>query len=114
MKITAFTAHSVEHDGELYTRYGPDNWTVRMGESDESVYRCEELEAEFQRCHTEKPSPFDKLDDIIRVMKPRYYGHPSMDGRYPCWFVWLPKHGSCERKSLRDAVIEFHESTDTP
>jgi hypothetical protein len=30
-----------------------------------------------------------------------------MDGRYPCWIVWLPKIGKCERKTLKEALIEF-------
>ena len=45
------TIHFVETDEDgytLYTRYSADNWTVRMGESDESVYDCDELEAAFQ------------------------------------------------------------------
>ena len=45
------TVHFVETDDDgytLYTRYSADNWTVRMGESDESVYDCAELEAAFQ------------------------------------------------------------------
>lgn len=49
----------------------------------------------------------DDLDEIVRTMRPRYCGHPTMDGRYPCWIVWLPKVGTCERKSLKEAVIEF-------
>lgn len=31
-----------------YTRYGADNWYVTMGESDEPVYDCKEIEAMFQ------------------------------------------------------------------
>lgn len=43
--------HFVETDEKSYrdhTRYGPDSWTVRMGESDEQVYDCAELEEAFQ------------------------------------------------------------------
>ncbi len=47
------------------------------------------------------------IDEIFRMMGPRYYAHPTMDGRYPCWFVWLPKSGKCERKTLKEALIEF-------
>ena len=32
----------------MYTRYGADNWTVRMGESDETLYNCEEIETLYQ------------------------------------------------------------------
>ena len=37
-------------DDELfsYTRYGADCWYVNMGESDEPVYDCKEIEAKFQ------------------------------------------------------------------
>jgi len=31
-----------------YTRYGPDCWYVTMGESDEPVYDCRELERLYQ------------------------------------------------------------------
>ena len=49
--VTPQTVHFVETDGGdiyQYTRYGANSWTVRMGESDEQVYDCEELEAAFQ------------------------------------------------------------------
>lgn len=54
MKITniaEFKGHHIETDeGEhyQYTRYAPDIWVVRMGESDEPVYDCEGMEALFQ------------------------------------------------------------------
>lgn len=32
-----------------YKRYSADNWTVIMGESDEPVYDCEDLEEMFQK-----------------------------------------------------------------
>jgi hypothetical protein len=47
------------------------------------------------------------IDEAILVMKPRHIGQPDMDGRYPCWSVWLPKSGRVERKSLQDALLEF-------
>ena len=47
------------------------------------------------------------LDEIIIAMRPRYAGHPTMDGKYPCWIVWLPSEGSTTRKSLVDALIAF-------
>jgi len=34
-------------DGRVFTRYAPDCWTERMGESDEQVYACEKLEEAF-------------------------------------------------------------------
>lgn len=54
MKITEvkqITAHIVETDSKdfpTHTRYGPNSWTVSMGESDEQVYECAELESAFQ------------------------------------------------------------------
>lgn len=53
----------------------------------------------------------DNLDDIFHAMRPRYCGHPTMDGRYPCWIVWLPKEGTTERKTLIGAVLEFSEQS---
>jgi hypothetical protein len=42
--------HFIEFKGDdsQYTRYGPDCWYIRMGESDEPVYDCEEHEKAFQ------------------------------------------------------------------
>lgn len=37
-----------EEDYYEYTRYSSTNWTVRMGESDEPVHNCEEIEGMFQ------------------------------------------------------------------
>lgn len=37
-----------EKPWNVYTRYGPDSWMQRMGESYEPVYECAELEAAFQ------------------------------------------------------------------
>jgi hypothetical protein len=54
---------------------------------------------------------FDNIDEIMHVMKPRYCMHPSMDGRYPCWIVWLPNEGKTERKTLKQAILDFAEQT---
>lgn len=51
-------------------------------------------------------SILDNIEELFQTMRPRYAQTPSMCGRYPCWIVWLPKHGTCERKSLKDALIE--------
>ena len=54
MKITEVTktvCFLVETDEEYpneYTRYSADNWTVRMGESDEPLYNCEEIETLYK------------------------------------------------------------------
>lgn len=58
---------------------------------------------------------FDNLDNILSVMTPRSVGHPTMDGRYPCWIVWLPKYGTVERKTLNGALLEYAEQAkDSP
>lgn len=51
------------------------------------------------------------IGDIMHVMRPRFVGTPTMDGKYPCWIVWLPNEGSCERKNLSDAILEFVEQS---
>ena len=48
----------------------------------------------------------EDIDGIMHLMRPRFHQMPSMDGRYPCWIVWLPKEGTCERKTLKEAIIE--------
>lgn len=48
-KIKPIHAILVETADGTYTRYSPQNWTERMGESDETVYDCTELEAAFQK-----------------------------------------------------------------
>ena len=48
----------------------------------------------------------DHIDKIMHLLKPRWCGNVTMDGRYPCWIVWLPKQGTCEVKSLKQAIIE--------
>jgi len=57
MKITDVTpikgvrVTTDEDEYNEYTRYGPDCWYVQMGESDEPVYECQELERLYQE-HT--------------------------------------------------------------
>jgi len=54
MKITEVTkivCFLIETDDEyncMYTRYSADNWTVRIGESDEPLYDCKEIESLYQ------------------------------------------------------------------
>ena len=54
----------------------------------------------------------DNIDEIMHVMQPRYCGHPTMCGRYPCWIVWLPAEGKCERKTLKQALIDYMAQTE--
>lgn len=50
MKIVSVvekTVHYVETDGEHYNsyiRHSKNNWTMQIGESDETIFNCEELE----------------------------------------------------------------------
>lgn len=67
--------------------------------------KCRELEIERDSL----AETFDMLDEVIKKMRPRYMGHPTMDGRFPCWNVWMPHTGTTERKSLKDAVLEYIE-----
>ena len=43
-----------EKEYNEYIRYSASSWMVRIGESEEPQYDCEELEAEFQRMMEEK------------------------------------------------------------
>ena len=47
-KITAFRIVTNEDEYCNYTRHSADVWTVVMGESEESVNDCKELEKLFQ------------------------------------------------------------------
>lgn len=60
-KVESMTVHFVktdEKDYREYKRYSPESWTVAMGESDEQVYDCAELEAAFQAFIKTLPDPF--------------------------------------------------------
>ena len=48
-KSTVFYVKTGGNEPRQYTRYSSDNWSVLMGESEEPVYECQELEEEFQR-----------------------------------------------------------------
>lgn len=47
-KAIIFYVETDEEDYYRYIRHGADSWMVAMGESDEPVYKCEELEQMFQ------------------------------------------------------------------
>ena len=55
MKITDvferkfFIVETNENEYYEYTRHGEDNWFIRMGESLEPLYDCEEIEKEFKK-----------------------------------------------------------------
>jgi hypothetical protein len=46
--VAEYKVHIVETNEHLYTRHSVDNWSIRMGESDEAHYDCEEIEGLFQ------------------------------------------------------------------
>lgn len=48
-EATVFFVQTDEPYPNQYTRYDPYNWTVSIGESDEPVYDCQELEDLFQQ-----------------------------------------------------------------
>jgi hypothetical protein len=54
MKITnatrsiVFYVETDESELNRYTRHSSENWSVTMGQSDEVVYDCEEMEKLFQ------------------------------------------------------------------
>ena len=47
-RVTELKVNIVETNEYYYTRYSADDWSIRLGESDESHYDCEEIEALFQ------------------------------------------------------------------
>lgn len=47
-EIKCFLVETDEKEFMDYTRYGKDNWSVQMGQSDEPLYCCEKIEELFQ------------------------------------------------------------------
>jgi len=47
-RVTKITCHFVTTDEETYTRYSENSWSVVMGESEEQVYDCADIEKEYQ------------------------------------------------------------------
>lgn len=47
-EIREFVSHTVETSENTYTRHSSQCWTIIMGESEEPVYDCEELEKAYQ------------------------------------------------------------------
>jgi hypothetical protein len=68
MKITSIkqaTCHIVETDGEhddnFFIRHSADNWSVRMGDSDESLWPSDEMEEEFQKALEASKTKWDDI-----------------------------------------------------
>ena len=66
-------------------------------------------EAPCEKCadHHKLLRIFSEIDRIIVDMCPSYHAHPTMDGKYPAWHVWLPLEGRTIRKTLQDALIDY-------
>lgn len=47
-EIREFVSHTVETNENTYTRHSSQCWTIVMGESEEPVYDCNELEKVYQ------------------------------------------------------------------
>ena len=66
--------------------------------------------------HRDDSELVDNIDRLMEIMRPRYVNSVSMDGRYPCWIVWLPSTGKMETKDLASAFrrcwTEIMEGTD--
>ena len=46
--VTPAGGEYVASESEQYRRNGPDNWEILLGESWETLYLCEDIEAEYQ------------------------------------------------------------------
>lgn len=72
-----------------------------------------EMAAKAQVERDELRAIIDGIDEAMQIMNPRWCGdRVTMSGRYPCWILWLPKDGRCERKKLRTALLEYTETND--
>ncbi len=71
MKITKQTIHYVDLDGQLYIRYDAKNWSMRISESEEPVYDCEDLEKEYQKNIDQKiwEAHIKDVKSVIRVQE---------------------------------------------
>lgn len=57
----------------------------------------------------------NQIDEIMQTMRPRWCGSTvTMDGKYPCWIVWLPHEGTTSRKTLKQAILDFVAQSTTP
>ena len=53
-KVICFFIETDDEDNYMYNRYDANNWTVRMGESDEPLYNCDEIEKLYQEWITKQ------------------------------------------------------------
>lgn len=80
-EIREFVSHTVETSENVYTRHSSQCWTIVMGESEEPVYDCEELEKAYQEFISNKirkevimdlESILNALPRFIKVNKVEY------------------------------------------
>lgn len=57
---------------------------------------------------TERLDFYESNNDLFR-----FVGHPTMDGKYPCWQVWTRTEGATTRKTLREAIDACMEGAET-
>lgn len=79
---------------------------------DQWATACNLMTAHGRKMEAERDAArkvIDDLDEIFHAMGPRWSRTPSMCGRYPCWIVWLPDEGTTERKTLKEAILDFIE-----
>lgn len=63
-----------EKEYNEYIRYSSNNWMVKIGESEEPLYDCEELEAEFQRAMEEKQKEAFYVNEKMNIDTEFYVG----------------------------------------
>ena len=100
MKIESIahcTSHFIETDEHKtdywyqYTRHSADNWSVRMGESDETEYDCKEIEEAFQKELAKSWNPvLDKLG--FESQYPGIYNKDDLFVIYEGGHMALKKH----------------------
>jgi hypothetical protein len=99
------TAHFVETDEHKtddwyqYTRHSANNWSVRMGESDESEYDCKELEEAFQKELAKAWNPV--------LMKLGFESHaPGVYNKLNLWVFYEGGHMALNKNDTHIAVFQ--------
>ena len=87
-----------------------------MSDTLETATQCrppnEELGAEFCSALGENRkllAIWSEIDRIMITMQPRHINSVTMCGKYPAWSVWLPEEGRTLRKSLKAALVDYHD-----
>jgi hypothetical protein len=61
-RVAERKVHIVETNEYLYTRHSADDWSIRLGESDEAYYDYEMIEISFQRWVKENSTDRNKIE----------------------------------------------------